>query len=350
MQLRWSLPLCLALLICACQRNKPLDDWEIFVPVHPAGPGRAAPVADPEAPSRLQIRESGPAGEPLVFLQDRGGWLLLDAEARQVFYSPAPAPPEDGQPARVAAAFFSARLRSVFVLYQQDLHVIPLEKPALGRIASLGAGPLCSFAPPFEQHVLQDGDLGEDPDKKALCAVLRDSPEPDTHRACNISINPEDGAVKSVCVKDDGHQAERPVEPPVCSVAAPLTHAPAASGWSPDETACAIRQDTTGKVVALMPDEDEPSSCRIQFEGRSADGRFAIWCVSDPEPEYAGQRCRVVDLQRARLLEPSVDLPVETHVRWDASARAALVGDFLFLLQGSPVRFVELNATALFVR
>ena len=352
MRFRWFCFLCLFFLL-NCRRAEPDQEWELFTGADRPGathhPQTAQP-ADPEAPRPLSIRQTGPAGEPLIFLQDRGGWMLLDAEARQIFFTPVPDPEDDPQPARVAPAFFSSTRRSVFVLYRQHLFSIRLEKPELRTVFTLGEAALCAFTPPFEQHVLDEGDFGEDPDRSRICAVLRDVPAPDTRRSCTLAVSPDDGSVKSACTKDDGHQAARPVEAAPCAVQAPLVHAPAASGWAPDEAACVLREANTGRVLQLMPDADEPNPCRILFEGTSADGRFAVWCTADPEPDYAGQKCRIVDVRRARTLEPSVNLPVETHVRWDASARAALVGDFLFLLHESPVKFVELNATAIFVR
>jgi len=334
----------------ACRRSGPVEDLEAFVPPFRAGASRPLSTSDPEAPRPLSVTEAGPGGEPLVFVQDRGGWMLLDDQARRVFQAFAPVPGDDPQPARLAAAFYAAGQRTVYVLYQQSLHAISLARPALRTVATFGAGALCAFPPPFEQHVIMDGDFGEDPDRKRVCVVLRDAPEPDTHRTCSISVSPGDGTVKSACTRDDGGQTGRPVEPASCTIQPPLMHPPAASGWTHDEPACAIRQDRTGRMIQMLPDSDEPSACRIQFEGMTNDGRFAIWCTSDPEPEYTGQKCRVVDLQRALSLEPSFDLPVETHVRWDGSARAALAGDFLILMHRSPVHYVELNASALFVR
>ncbi|PKN46991.1 MAG: hypothetical protein CVU59_04360 [Deltaproteobacteria bacterium HGW-Deltaproteobacteria-17] len=342
--------LLMLVLSAGCRRSGSVEDLEPFAPVRPAVTNRTQKTADPEAPRPLAVTDEGSVGEPLVFVQDRGAWMLLDDQARRLFRVFAPVPEDDPQPARVAAAFFASRQRTVYVLYHQTLHAIPLARPALRTVASLGAGPLCAFPPPFEQHVLQDDDLGEDPDLKRLCVVLRDAPEPDTHRACSIAVSPEDGAVKAACTRDDGGQAGRPVEPASCTIQPPLRHPPAASGWTPDEAACAIRQDRSGRIIPLHPDADEPSECQVRFEGMSADGRFAIWCTSDPEPEYAGQKCRIVDLQRLLSLEPGFDLPLEAHVRWDGTARAALAGDFLILMHRSPVRYVELNATALFVR
>jgi hypothetical protein len=342
--------LLLLVLSAGCRRSEPVEDLEPFVTARRTGSTRPLTTADPEAPRQLSVTDAGPGGDPLVFVQDRGGWMLLDDQARRVFQAFAPVPENDPQPARVAAAFFAAGQRTVYVLYQQSLHAIPLARPALRTVVTFGAGALCAFSPPFEQHVIQDTDLGADPDRKLICAVLRDAPEPDTHRTCSIAVSPDDGTVKTACTRDDGGQTGRPVEPATCTIQPPLLHPPASSGWTPDESACAIRHDRPGRTVPLQPDADEPSECRIRFEGMTADGRFAIWCTSDPEPEYTGQKCRVVDLQRALSLEPSFDLPVETHVRWDGSARAALAGDFLILMHRSPVHYVELNASALFVR
>lgn len=350
MRFRWFCSLCLLVLLCTCRRPETAEDWEAFLPAHRPSAARPAATTDPEAPRQLTVQQSGPAGEPLVFFQDRGGWMLLDAQARQVLYARPPASEDDPHPTRVAPAFFSVTRRTVFVLYQQGLFAIRMGQPALVTAALLGEPARCAFAPPFEQHVLDEVDFGEDPDRKLICAVLRDAPTPDTHRSCTIAVDPDAGTVKSACTKDDGNQTGQPVEAAPCAIQSPLMHPPAASGWTPDEAVCGLREESSGRTLPLMPDADEPNPCQIRYEGQSADGRFAIWCTSDPEPDYAGQKCRVVDQRRARPLDPSVNLPVETHVRWDSSAKAVLVGDFLFLLHDSPVKYVELNATAIFVR
>jgi len=337
----------------ACGRSRTAEEWELAVPVRLHQPPRA-PAADPEAPLRLMPREPGAdgpkAGTPLVFLQDGGAWRLLDDQARIVFSAPVPVTEDDPQPVRTAAAFHSAGQRMVYLLYRQELFSIPVAQPQLRRVAALGDAPLCAFEPPFDQHLLHEDDLGEDPARGVLCAVLRDAPAPDCRRACTLAVNPADGVVKSACTRDDQGRAGRPVEPPPCASRPAPERTPGPTGWRPDGAACALVETAGGRVLPLYAETDEPSPCELRFEGSSADGRFAIWCTAEPETEYAGGRCRVVDLRRGRALEPAVDVPWESRVRWDALARAALVGDFLFLLDASPVRYVELNASALFVR
>ncbi len=335
----------------ACGRTRTVEEWELAAPVRLHQASRAS-SNDPEAPLRLAPRALGTetAGTPLVFLQDGGVWRLLDDRTRTVFSAPVPVADEDPQPPRMAPAFFSSGQRTVYLLYRQELLAIPVGQPLLRRIATLGNAPLCAFEPPFDQHLLHEDDLGEDPDRGVLCAVLRDASEPDGRRACTLAVNPSDGSVKSACTRDDQGKAGRPVEPPTCAPRTAPRRAPEPAGWRSDGASCALVETAGGRVLPLNPEADEPSPCELRFEGASADGRFALWCMAEPETEYAGGRCRVVDLRRGRGLEPAVDVPWESHVRWDAQARAALVGDFLFLLDGSPVRYVELNASALFVR
>ncbi len=351
MKLPWILFLGLIAPVAACGRSRPAEEWELAADVRlPQVP--RAPAAEPDAPRRLDVREPGsaPAGTPLVFVQDGQSWRLLDQEARVAFSAAVPVDEEDPQPSRGAAAFFSPASQAVYLLFRRELLSIPLDAPRLRTIATVGSNPLCAFHAPFEQHVLQEDDLGEDPDRRLVCLVLRDAPEPDTRRACTLAVDPGSGTTRSACTRDDGHQTGRPVEPAPCVVSRPLTHPPADPGWTPDEAACALVENHGRRTVSLSPADEAPSPCRIRFEGRAAGGRFGIWCTAESEGDYIGGRCQVIDLQRARPLEPAVDLPWENPVRWDSRARAALVGDTLFLLDASPVRWVTLNASALFVR
>lgn len=351
MKLPWILPLGLITLVSACGRSRHPEEWELAADVRLTQIHRSV-ATDPESPRRLEVREPGsaPAGAPLVFVQDGPFWRLLDPEARVVFSTPVPVNDEDPQPSRGAAAFFSSARRTVFLLHRRALLAIPIDTPTLRTIATVGSNPLCAFHAPFEQHVLQEDDFWEDPDRRLVCVVLRDAPEPDTRRTCMIAVNPRDGALKSTCTRDAGRRTGRPVEPPHCVVSKPVTHAPTDPGWTANEAACTLAETSGGRTIPLSPGEEEPSPCRVRFEGRAAGGRFGIWCTADPEGEYVAGRCQVIDLERARPLEPAVDLPWENPVRWDSRARAALVGDNLFLLDASPVRWVTLNSTALFVR